>query len=333
MAVLVTGGAGYIGSVVVELLRERGFDVRALDDLRRGHRAALAPEVPLAVGDLNDPRFVDSVFDGAGIDSVLHFAAWSQVGESMVDPGLYFRNNVGGILNLLESMRRHEVRRFILSSTAATYGDPQSDLIVEDDPTVPTNPYGESKLLSERILRWYGRLHGLRWIALRYFNAAGATARCGEDHEPETHLIPLALRAALGRSEPLKVFGTDYPTRDGTCVRDYVHVADLAEAHLLALAHLDTVDYGIFNLGNGLGFSVLDVIASVERVSGRTLPWVAADRRAGDPPTLVASSERARRELGWKPGRAEIDVIVGTALTWAESHPLGYADRTTSKRA
>lgn len=325
MAILVTGGAGYIGSVTVERLHARGRAVVVVDDLVRGHREALPDAVPLVVGDLREPDLLASVFSRHEIDAVLHFAAWSQVGESMTDPALYFRNNVSGVLHLLESMTAAGIERFILSSTAATYGDPGLDVIRETVPSDPTNPYGESKRMAERLLHWFGRVHGLRWTALRYFNAAGASERCGEDHEPETHLIPLALRAAAGLGDPLRVFGLDYPTPDGSCIRDYIHVIDLAEAHILALDRLERETTGIFNLGNGAGFSVLEVIAAVERVTGRAVPWAAAPRRAGDPPRLVASSELARSALGWSPQHSEIDAIVASAWRWMEAHPTGYA--------
>lgn len=328
MAVLVTGGAGYIGSVTVERLGARATEVVVLDDLSRGHREAVDPAVPLEVGSLTDPDFVDRVFRTHDIDAVFHFAASSLVGESMQDPGQYFRNNVGGVETLLRTMTTHGCRRFILSSTAATYGDPESVPILESAPNRPTNPYGESKLMCERMLHWFEQIHGVRWAALRYFNAAGATETRGEDHHPETHLIPLAIDAAYGRRGALAVFGLDYPTPDGTCIRDYIHVSDLAEAHVLALRYLETHPSGVFNLGNGSGFSVLEVIETVGQVSGRPVPWDRAARRAGDPPKLVASSERAREVLGWKPAHAELSRIVESAVRWSESHPGGYAGRT-----
>ena len=324
MAILVTGGAGYIGSAMVERLLASGRSVVVLDNLSRGHREAVPASVPLEVGDVCDPAFVSRVFDTHPVDAVFHFAAESLVGESMTDPGKYFRNNVGGVLTLLETMASHTARRFVLSSTAATYGDPEEVPIQETFPTQPTNPYGESKLICERLLHWFGRIHGIRWTSLRYFNAAGATPTVGEDHSPETHLIPLALDAAFGRRDPLRVFGLDYPTPDGTCVRDYIHIEDLADAHLLALEYQERSEWGIFNLGNGQGFSVLEVIESVQRVSGRRVPWEPAERRAGDPPRLVASSERARKELGWNPKRDSLDEIIASALRWRDAHPNGY---------
>lgn len=324
MEILVTGGAGYIGSVMVEVLALRGLPVVVVDDLSRGHREAVPAGIPLWVGDVSDSRFLDQVFRSHAICAVFHFAALSLVEESMRTPDRYFRNNVGGVISLLEAMVRHGVARFILSSTAATYGDPQAIPISEDAPTLPTNPYGESKLLCERILRWFGAIHGMGWTALRYFNAAGATTHHGEDHAKETHLIPLALRAATGGSSVLKVFGLDYPTPDGSCIRDYIHVEDLAEAHLRALERMETGRGEVFNLGNGQGFSVLELIRSVERVTGCRVSWEAAPRRAGDPARLVASSDRAQRLLGWTPRFSDLDAIVGSAWQWMVTHPHGY---------
>ncbi len=324
MRVLVTGGAGYIGSVMVELLRARGDSVVVADDLSRGHAAAVPPDVPLMIGNVGDRDFVGELFATQRIEAVFHFAASSLVGESMEHPSLYFRNNVGGVTCLLEAMVRHGVESFILSSTAATYGDPAEVPIPEEAPVRPTNPYGESKRICEQILRWFGELHGLRWTALRYFNAAGATPSRGEDHTPETHLIPLALGAAAGSLPPLRVFGLDYPTPDGSCIRDYIHVEDLAEAHLLSLDRMRESPGGIYNLGNGQGFSVLEVIAAVERVTGHRVPWESAPRRPGDPPALVASSARARRELGWDPRWSDLDRIIASAWRWSREHPDGY---------
>jgi UDP-glucose 4-epimerase len=328
MAILVTGGGGYIGSVMVEVLRGREIAVVVVDDLSRGHREAVAGDVPFYVGDISDTPFLRGVFREHPIDGVFHFAASSLVGESMRDAGAYFRNNVGGLLRLLEVMLEAGTRRFVLSSTAATYGEPSEVPIPETAPTVPTNPYGESKLTCERILHWMGLVHGLRWAALRYFNAAGASERRGEDHTPETHLVPLAIAAATGRRGPLPVFGLDYPTPDGSCIRDYVHVEDLAEAHLLALERMSTHPAEVYNLGNGTGFSVLEVLDAVHGAIGRPVPREAAPRRCGDPARLVASSSKARRELGWTPRRDRLQTIVETACRWAEAHPHGYASRT-----
>lgn len=324
MAFLVNGGAGYIGSVMVEMLRRRGQEVIVADNLSRGHREAVPEGTPLLVGDLGDREFVARIFAAHEIEGVLHFAADSQVGESMRDPARYFRNNLVGVLTVLEAMKDAGVDRFVLSSTAATYGDPESVPIPETAPTIPTNPYGESKRMCEQLLSWFGRIHGIRWASLRYFNAAGATEEHGEDHAPETHLIPLAIDAALGRTGPLQVFGMDYPTPDGTCVRDYVHVEDLGQAHLLALDHLDHAENAIFNLGNGQGFSVLEVLRTVEAVAGRPVPWNPGPRREGDPPRLVASSEKARQVLGWTPAHDGLDVIVKSAFEWRQRHPHGY---------
>ncbi len=326
MRVLVTGGAGYIGSVTSELLLSRGHEVLVLDDLSRGHEAAVPSGARLEVASTTDSPALDSIYRRFAPDGTLHFAASSLVGESMRDPGLYFRNNVGGIIALLDACAAHRCPRFILSSSAATYGDPEAIPIPESAPAVPTNPYGESKKICEQILDWYRIIHGIRFGSLRYFNAAGAGETLGEDHDPETHLIPLTLRAALGSGPPLDVYGMDYPTPDGTCVRDYVHVIDLAEAHLLALVKLETVDRLILNLGNGNGYSVLEVIRSVERVTGRAVPWTPAPRRAGDPPRLVASHARAVEDLGWRPRYADLDAIVASAYRWMQDHPHGYGD-------
>jgi UDP-glucose 4-epimerase len=310
---------------MVEVLRRTGRDVVVLDNLSRGHRTAVGEGVPLLVGGVGDRAFVAEALSRHRIEAVLHFAADSQVGESMHDPSRYFRNNLVGVLTLLEAMKDAGVGRFVLSSTAATYGDPETVPIPEDAPTLPTNPYGESKRMCEQLLTWFGRIHGIRWASLRYFNAAGATEERGEDHAPETHLIPLAIDAALGRTDPLQVFGMDYPTPDGTCVRDYVHVEDLADAHVLALEHLETVESAIFNLGNGHGFSVLEVLRTVEAVAGE-VPWNPGPRRVGDPPRLVASSDRARQVLRWAPSRDRLEVIVESALRWRQEHPHGYGD-------
>ncbi len=323
--ILVTGGAGYIGSVMTEILAARGRAVVVLDDLSRGHRESVPPGVPLLVGDAGDAGFLERVFTTHPIDAVLHFAAHSLVGDSMRDPGSYFRNNVGALAVLLSVMVRHGVRSFILSSSAAVYGDPGISPIPEETPAVPTNPYGESKLIGERMLEWFGRVDAVRWTSLRYFNAAGATAVRGEDHAVETHLIPLALRAARGDGEVLSVFGLDYATPDGTCIRDYIHVEDLADAHLLALDRLEEGRGGFYNLGNGLGFSVREVIQTVEVVTGSPVRWIPAERRPGDPPRLVASSDKARRELGWTPSRGKLETIVETAWRWMEAHPFGYS--------
>jgi UDP-glucose 4-epimerase len=322
---LVTGGAGYVGSHVVAALADRGDTVVVFDNLRQGHREAVPDGVKLLVADLADAEAVDSALADGPWDGVLHFAALSLVGESMREPFRYLRENAVTGINLIEACARHGVSRFVLSSTAALFGTPTGVLLPETAPIDPGSPYGESKWMLERTLLWAERIHGLHSACLRYFNAAGADpqGRIGEDHRPETHLIPLVIDAALGRRPALSVFGTDYDTPDGTCIRDYVHVTDLASAHLLALEQLGSRSV-VYNLGNGAGHSVMEVIEAVERVTGLTVPWTAAPRRAGDPPRLVASSELIRRETGWEPRYAELDTIVQTAFVWRERHPNGF---------
>jgi UDP-glucose 4-epimerase len=324
---LVTGGAGYVGSHLVAALAARGETVVVLDNLRTGHRAAVPPEVQLIVADLADTGVVDALLADGPWHAVFHFASLSQVGESMRLPLRYLIDNGANGMRLIEACVRHGVARFVLSSTAALYGTPSVVPIPEDAPLNPESPYGESKLFLERTLHWAERVHGLKYASLRYFNAAGAdpAGRLGEDHRPESHLVPLVIDAALGRRAELEVYGNDYPTPDGTCLRDYVHVTDLADAHLLALDRLERSSI-VANLGSATGHSVLQVIESVERVSGRKVPHRFCPRRAGDPAALVASSERAQRELGWRPRFADLDEIVRTALLWREAHPSGYAD-------
>jgi UDP-glucose 4-epimerase len=324
MRVVVTGGAGYIGSVTVHELLRAGHEVVVVDDLSRGHRSAVPPGVRLVIGGHGDRAVLDELLPGAGC--VMHFSACSIVPESMRYPGKYFRNNVADGLTLLEAMVDHGVRRFVFSSTAATYGEPEVVPIAESAPTNPTNPYGASKLMFERLIEWYERIHGVRSVRLRYFNAAGAIPEAGEDHTPETHLIPIALDVARGRVERLEIYGDDYPTPDGTCVRDYIHVRDLARAHVLALGRLDDGASGVFNLGNGNGFSVREVVAVAAEVASREVPAVVAPRRPGDPPILVASSERAARELGWAPEHPDLREIVRSAWEWMSAHPDGYPD-------
>lgn len=328
MRYLVTGGAGYVGSHVVLALLDDGHDVAVLDDLSTGHRGAVPAGVPLHRVDLLDAGATAEVVADGPWDGVLHFAALSLVGDSMREPFRYLRRNALTALNLIEACAAHGVRKFVFSSTAALFGGPERDApIPETAPIQPGSPYGESKFAIERVLHWADAIHGLRSACLRYFNAAGADpeGRAGEDHRPETHLIPLTIDAALGRRPPLKLFGTDYPTPDGSCIRDYIHVTDLADAHIRALKQIGgrSVRY---NIGNGQGYSNLEVIRSVERVSGRKVPWEAAPRREGDPAMLVADSTALREETGWKPGFAELDRIVETALRWRESRPLGYGD-------
>jgi UDP-glucose 4-epimerase len=325
---LVTGGAGYVGSHVVRALVKRGDAVVVLDNLSTGHRGAVHPGARLVEGDLASEILLDHVLSDGPWDAVLHFAALSLVGESMKNPCHYLSTNIGNGLRLIDACTRNGVQRFVLSSTANVYGDPIPVPITEDAPIDPYSPYGESKRVIERALLWADRLHGMRSACLRYFNAAGAdpSAEIGEQHEPETHLIPLVIEWALGRRPSFSIYGTDYPTADGTCIRDYIHVNDLADAHLQAL---DVLAGGsrIFNLGNGRGCSVRDILASVERLIGRSLTPNEAPRRAGDPPVLVASSARIMHETGWRPRFTGIDDIIRTAYAWHESHPQGYGDR------
>ncbi|MEN6626613.1 MAG: UDP-glucose 4-epimerase GalE [Candidatus Sumerlaeia bacterium] len=328
MTVLVTGGAGYIGSFTVAALVERGERVVVLDNLSAGHRAAVPAGVELAQGDLADRRFVAGVLSENAIEEVIHFAAFTSVPESVAKPGLYFSNNTANTLGLLQALTDAGVGRFVFSSTAAVYGEPQANPITEDHPKNPQSPYGQSKYFSEQILAAFEVAHGLRHVALRYFNACGGAPDRGEDHAPETHLVPIVLQAALGQREAVSIFGADWPTPDGTCVRDYIHVADLADAHLRALDHLRGGGQSLqLNLGNGAGYSVAEVIESARRVTGRAIPARNAPRRPGDPSTLVASSEAARRELGWTPRISNLDDIVASAWQWHRDHPNGYGDR------
>jgi len=322
MRVLVTGGAGYIGSHTAKLLAGSGHEAVIFDDMSQGHDWAVKWG-PLERGSLSDGERLADVFGRHTIDAVVHFAASALVGESMSDPAKYFRNNTFGTLNLLEAMRAAGVGTIVFSSTCATYGDPVRVPIDEAHPQAPVNPYGESKLMVEKLLRWYGEIHGLRWMALRYFNAAGADpdGEIGEDHDPETHLIPLVIGAAQGRRPPVKIFGTDYPTPDGSAVRDYIHVADLADAHLRALARLGAgQESQAINLGTGRGHSVKEVIEAVSRVSGKAVPVVESPRRAGDPAELVASPARARDVLGWTCRHSDLETIVRHAWAWHEKH-------------
>lgn len=325
--ILVTGGAGYIGSHTVLALREQGVPVLVVDDLSEGHRASVL-DAEFLQGSTLDTEFLAKVFKDYPIHAVCHFAARCYVGESVTNPGAYYENNVVGTLNLLRAMVKAEVSQIVFSSTCATFGEPSKMPIVEDMPQQPINPYGETKLVCERMLRDFASAHGVASVALRYFNAAGADAagRIGEDHDPETHLIPLVLAAAAGQGGKLTVFGGDYPTPDGTCVRDYVHVTDLATAHVLALDALAAGRQGAtaFNLGNQQGVSVLEVLKTVEDVTGMAVPYEMGARRAGDPPTLVGSSERIQSELGWKPLHGDIRSIVETAWNWHRQHPNGY---------
>lgn len=326
MAVLVTGGAGYIGSHAVAALLEKGEEVVVIDNLYQGHREAVLGG-KLYVGDLRDEAFLAQVFEENQIDGVIHFAANSLVGESMENPGKYYHNNVYGTLCLLEAMKKANVKCIVFSSTAATYGEPEKVPIEEFDRTQPTNTYGETKLAMERMIRWFDVAHGVKYVSLRYFNAAGAheSGKIGEDHSPETHLIPLVLQVALGQREFISVFGEDYPTEDGTCIRDYIHVSDLADAHLLALDRLrQGGESAVYNLGSGSGSSVKQVIETAREVTGHPIPVRVQDRRAGDPAVLIASSARARKELGWNPRREKLSDIIASAWEWHQHHPNGY---------
>lgn len=316
MKLLVTGGAGYIGSIVSAQLVSAGHRVVIYDNLSRGHRDAVPAGAELVAGDIADRQTLDELFKGHSFDAVLHFAALIEAGESMRLPELYFRANTAATLILLEAMIAAGVRKIVFSSTAALYGEPEHVPIRESDSLKPTNAYGESKLLVERALEWLHRIHGLHYASLRYFNAAGATSSLGERHNPESHLIPLVLQAALGKRAAISIFGTDYPTPDGTCIRDYIHVLDLADAHLLALQGLETHDQLIYNLGNGRGFSVREVIETASRITKKKIPVEEAPRRAGDPAVLIASSEKIQKELGWRPRHPELEDIIASAWSF-----------------
>lgn len=330
MKILVLGGAGYIGSHTVYELIDAGNEVVIIDNLETGHMKAVHPQAKFYKGDLRDRAFVDSVLDTEkNIDAVIHFAANSLVGESMVNPLKYYDNNLCGTKVMLESLVAHGIDKVVFSSTAATYGEPQSVPIVETDPTRPTNCYGETKLSMERMFYWTGVAHNLRFVSLRYFNACGAhiSGQIGEDHNPETHLIPLILQAASGKRDHISIFGTDYDTIDGTCVRDYIHVTDLAQAHILAVKYLMAGNKSdIFNLGNGVGFTVRQVIDEAKKVTGVDIKVVEEGRRAGDPATLIASSEKAKSVLGWKPEYADLSKIIETAWKWHSEHKNGFED-------
>ncbi|HTV57627.1 MAG TPA: UDP-glucose 4-epimerase GalE [Verrucomicrobiae bacterium] len=327
MKILVTGGAGFIGSVVSAALLGAGHEVVIFDNFSKGNRKAVPKGAQLIAGDIGDRPALGKAMRGAAFDGVMNFAAFIEAGESMAAPEKYFRNNTCNTLTLLEAMLEFKVPRLVFSSTAALYGDPLRVPIEEDDPLRPTNAYGESKLLVERMLEWFHRIHGFRYASLRYFNAAGAAGELGEDHDPESHLIPIVLQAALGQRRSISIFGTDYPTADGTCVRDYIHVADLAAAHLLAFDRLgrdSAPERLIYNLGNGRGFSVRQVIDAARRVTGRPIQAVEAPRRPGDPPVLVASSEKIKRELGWQPQCTELERMIESSWEWRLRHPRGY---------
>ena len=327
MSILVTGGAGYIGSVTTELLRARGEQVVVLDNLSRGHRGAVAPSVPFYEGNIGDRELVTRVASEHNIDACIHFAAFAYVGESVSQPALYYDNNLEQGIRLLGALVSAGVRRVVFSSTCATYGEPQRIPIDEGHQQLPTNPYGWSKLFVERIMADYDRAYDLKFVALRYFNASGATPERGEHHEPETHLIPLVLKAARGEIQHVTVFGSDYPTPDGTCVRDYIHVADLAEAHALSLEYLRAANPSTaINLGNGQGYSVLEVVEAARRITGRKIAVEMQGRRPGDPSHLVADAARARSVLGWQPQQPDLAAIIGSAWEWHSRRPQGYAE-------
>ena len=329
MAILVLGGAGYIGSHTVYELIAAGRDVVVADNLLTGFRAAVHPSARFYEADIRDRAAMARIFEREDVEGVIHFAASSQVGESMADPLKYYDNNLCGTTALLEVMVAHGVDKIVFSSTAAAYGEPERVPILEDDPTNPTNCYGETKLAMEHMMGWVSRAHGLRYVALRYFNACGAHpgGAIGEAHSPETHLIPLILQVPNGQRDSVAVFGDDYPTRDGTCVRDYIHVTDLAQAHILALDYLlRGGENEVFNLGNGVGFTVSEVVEAARRVTGHPIPVEISPRRAGDPAQLVASSEKARAVLGWRPELDCLDTIISTAWAWHKRHPNGYGE-------
>lgn len=327
MRILVLGGAGYIGSHTVYELVDAGYEVIVIDNLLTGFKEAVHPQAKFYEGDIRDKIFLDNILSKEKIDGVIHFAASSQVGESMKNPLKYYNNNLCGTEVLLESMVEHGIDKIVFSSTAATYGEPESIPILETARTLPTNCYGETKLSMEKMFKWISKAHNLRYVSLRYFNACGAhpNGKIGEAHNSETHLIPLVLQVPNGKREYISVFGNDYDTKDGTCVRDYIHVNDLAQAHILAMEYLSKGgESNIFNLGNGVGFTVKEVIETARKVTNHTIPIREEERRAGDPSVLIASSEKARKVLGWKPQYADLETIISTAWKWHVNHPDGY---------
>jgi UDP-glucose 4-epimerase len=324
MRVLVTGGAGYIGSVVSEQLINDGHEVVVYDNLSKGHRAAVVEGAHFVAGDLLEADKLRQTLNDNHIEAVIHMAASSLVGESVTQPSKYYKNNVVAGLVLLDTMHECGVRRLVFSSTAATYGEPEAQPILESFPTIPTNPYGGTKLAFEKAMPWYENAHGLRYASLRYFNAAGASEKCGEDHDPETHIIPITLQVAAGTRSHVEIYGDDYPTPDGTCIRDYIHVIDLARAHILALGVLDERS-AIYNLGcGGDGYSVREVIETAREITGKEIPVRTGPRRAGDPAVLIASSDKIKRELGWRPQFQDLGVIIESAWRWMLAHPNGY---------
>ena len=329
MNVLVIGGAGYIGSHAVNKLIKKGYSVSVLDNLVTGHRDAVDQSATFYLGDIRDKAMLNQIIQEEQIEAIFHFAASSLVGESVEKPLKYFNNNVVGMEVLLEAMQENNVKKIIFSSTAAVYGDVQASLITEDEPKAPTSPYGESKLMMENMIKWCDLAHGIKFVSLRYFNVAGAlsTGEIGEDHDPETHLIPIVLQTALGQRDAMTIFGDDYNTPDGTCIRDYVHVEDLIDAHILALEYLNTnTESQIFNLGSSTGYSVKEIVEASRKVTGKEIPVKIGERRAGDPAKLVAASEKAREILGWKPAYETIEGIIQTAWDWHEANPEGYAN-------
>lgn len=328
MTILVLGGAGYIGSHTVYELIEKGEDVVIIDNLETGHIEAVHPKARFYKGDLRDRDFLEEVFQKEKIDAVIHFAAYALVGESMEKPLKYYDNNLCGTKILLDAMVAHGVKKVVFSSTAATYGEPERIPILESDKTEPTNTYGETKLSMEKMFKWVGQAHDIRFVSLRYFNACGAhvSGEIGEDHKPESHLIPLILQVPNGQREYVSIFGDDYDTKDGTCVRDYIHVTDLAQAHILAVKYLNEGnESNIFNLGNGVGFTVKEVIETARKVTSHPIPAKVTPRRAGDPARLIASSEKAQKILGWKPEHNSLEEIISTAWNWHKNHPNGYS--------
>ena len=330
MSIVVLGGAGYIGSHAVYQLMDEGYDTVVVDNLQTGHKEALHPKAKFYQGDIREKDFLREVFEKENVDAVIHFAAYSLVGESMEKPLEYFRNNVFGTQVLLEVMNEFNVKHIVFSSTAATYGEQEQMPITEEMPTNPTNAYGETKLTMEKLMKWCDTAYGIKYVSLRYFNVAGArpTGEIGEDHHPETHLIPVVLQVAQGQRESISIFGEDYPTEDGTCIRDYIHVVDLIDAHILALKYLQNGgESNIFNLGSSQGFSVKEIVEAARTVTGHELPAKIAPKRAGDPSTLIASSEKARHILNWKPKRTSIQTIIEDAWNWHQAHPDGYGDK------
>ncbi|WP_461215862.1 UDP-glucose 4-epimerase GalE [Lacticaseibacillus sp. GG6-2] len=330
MTIAVLGGAGYIGSHTVAQLVKAGEDVVVLDNLITGHKRAVDPKARFYQGDIRDYHFLSQVFSQEKIDGIIHFAAFSIVPESMKDPLKYFDNNTGGMITLLEAMNQFGIKKIVFSSTAATYGEPKQVPIKETDPQIPTNPYGESKLAMEKIIKWADVAYGIKFVALRYFNVAGAMpdGSIGEDHHPETHLIPIILQAAAGTRDGLQIFGDDYPTKDGTNVRDYVHVVDLADAHILAMKYLsDGNESQAFNLGSATGFSNLEILNAARKVTGQPIPAKIGPRRPGDPSTLIAASDKARKILGWQPKFDDVEQVIATAWNWHQTHPEGFGDK------